>query len=346
MRNGRTTVYNYIVTEEKLAKCNQENIQLGNDFLEYLASIDRAKSTQNAYRNDLNIFWCFCYDCLSNKFFVDLTKRDIAKFQNHCINEWGWSPARVRRVKSTLSSLSNYVETMLDDEFEGYRPIVRKIENPANVKVREKSVFTEEQLQEILDKLVEKKRYDKACIVSLAMNSGRRKSELPRFKVSYFTDDNIIYGSLYKTPEKIKTKGRGSRGKMLTCYTLVKPFKPYLDMWLAERERLGITSDWLFPAKVHGEYIDEPMSSETLDTWAETISNLTDIPFYFHSLRHWFTTHLSEANIPDGVIQDLIGWDSAEMCRLYCDTSADVKFAQYFGEEGIKTVKQKSLSDL
>ena len=345
MGNQRGTVYNYIVTPEKLAQCNEDNIQLGKDFLEYLSSIDRAKTTIHSYEGDLSIFWVYCLEHLNNKFFVDLSKRDIAKFQNHCINEYGWSPNRIRRVKSTLSSLSNYIENMLDDEFD-FRGIIRKIENPAKATVREKSVFSEEQLQNILDKLVEKKRYDKACIVSLAMNSGRRKSELPRFKVSYFTDDNIIYGSLYKTPEQIKTKGRGSRGKLLTCYTLAKPFKPYLDLWLKDREEKGITSDWLFPAKVNGKYVDEPMSTDTLDTWAETITNLTDMPFYFHSLRHWFTTHLSEANIPDNVIQDLIGWESAEMCRLYCDTSADAKFGQYFGEEGIKQVESKNLSDL
>ena len=57
-------------------------------------------------------------------------------------------------------------------------------------------------------------------------------------------------------------------------------------------------------------------------------------------------TRLAESKIPDSVIQDIIGWDSAEMCRVYCDTEADVKFAKYFGEEGIKQVEQKSLSDL
>lgn len=62
-------------------------------------------------------------------------------------------------------------------------------------------------------KLVEKEQYDKACMLSLAMNNGRRKSELPRMKVSYFTDENVIYGSLYKTPETVTTKGSGSRGK-------------------------------------------------------------------------------------------------------------------------------------
>ncbi len=95
MGNGRKTVYNSISSPEKLAKVNPENIQLGNDFLEYLTSIDRSKSTVDAYRNDLNIFWCWCLEFNQNKFFVDLSKREIAKYQNYCLNTLGWSPARM-----------------------------------------------------------------------------------------------------------------------------------------------------------------------------------------------------------------------------------------------------------
>ena len=211
---GRKVQRNSIVTNELLAQVNPENIDLGNDFLDYLRSVDRAGSTIDQYKNDLKIFWVYLLQHCNNKFFVELSKRDISKYQSYCLTEWKWSPARMRRVKSTLSSLSNYVENMLDDEFENYRPIVRKIENPVNEKVMVKTVLEEEQLQNLLDYLVEKQQFDKACMLSLAMNSGRRKSELPRFKVNYFDDKNIIYGSLYKTPEKIKTKGRGSRGKM------------------------------------------------------------------------------------------------------------------------------------
>ena len=58
----------------------------------------------------------------------------------------------MRRVKSTLSSLSNFVESMLDDEYEDYRPIVRKIENPAACAVREKTVLEEERLQKLTPK--------------------------------------------------------------------------------------------------------------------------------------------------------------------------------------------------
>lgn len=345
MANSRTTVYNQISSPEKLEKVNPENIQLGNDFLEYLTSIDRSKTTVNAYRNDLNIFWCWCLDYNKNKFFVDLSKREIIKFQNHCLNEWQWSPTRVRRVKATLSSLSNYIENMLDDEYE-FRPIVRKIESPAACTVRDKTVFDEEQLQFLLDTLVEREQYDKACMLSLAMNNGRRKSELPRMKVEYFTEDNVIYGSLYKTPETVTTKGRGSRGKQLIVYTLKNGFQKYLDLWLEYRKENDITSEWLIPKKENGEYLNEQIPISTMDSWAESFSRILDVPFYWHSLRHYFTTKLSEANIPDSVIQDIVGWESADMCRLYCDTSVDEKFKKYFCEEGIKKIDNSNLSDL
>ena len=234
---------------------------------------------------------------------------------------------------------------MLDDEYD-FRPIIRKIENPAAAPVREKTVLTDEQIQKILDTLVEKKRYDVACMFALGVYSGRRKSELPRMKVSYFTEENIMYGSLYKTPEKVKTKGRGNRGKLLNVYVLVKPFKPYLDLWLKYRKENNITSEWLIPKKDNGVWVDEPTPITTMDSWADMFSNILGIPVYWHSTRHRFATALSEANVPDSVIQDIIGWESADMCRLYIDTEADAKFAQYFGEEGIKSVEQKSLTDL
>lgn len=322
------------------------SICVGKDFLDYLRSIDRSPNTIDAYANDLKIFWVYLLQHCNNKFFIELSKREISKYQSYCLTEWKWSPARMRRVKSTLSSLSNYVESMLDDEFENFKPIIRKIENPVNEKVFTKTVLEDSQLEELLDILVEKGKYDKACILSLAMNSGRRKSELPRFKVSYFDDENIIYGSLYKTPEQIKTKGRGSRGKRLTCYTLSKPFKPYFDMWMNYRKENRIESEWLFPKKVGGKYIDEPMESKTLDSWAETFGRLLGVDFYFHSLRHYFTTACARSGLPDNVIQMLIGWSSLDMVSLYKDIEADEEFEKYFADGEIKKVEQKSLSDL
>lgn len=344
---GRTTVYNNITSEEKMSQVNPENIELENDFLDYLSSIDRSKGTIKQYKANLHVFWCWNLEFNKNKFFVNLTKREIAKFQNHAINEWKWSPKRVRTVKATISSLSNYIENILDDEYEGYRPIVRKIESPADTTVREKTVFQEEDLQRLLDHLVKNEEYMKACMLSLAMNSGRRKAELLRFKVNYFTKDNLICeGTLYKTPEKVTTKGRGSRGKLLDIYTLAKPFQPYLDLWLEQRKELKIRSEWLFPQRKDGKWQNEPMMISTLDSWAKSFGKFFEKPFYWHSLRHYLTTKLHEFGIPDNIIQDMIGWESADMLKIYIDTEAEKQFEKYFGANGIKKNRKVALEEL
>lgn len=346
-KEGRSTVYNNITSPEKLRQVNAENIQLEEDFLEYLASVDRSKGTIAQYKANLHVFWCWNLEYNKNKFFVDLTKREISKFQSHAINVWKWSPKRIRTVKATISSLSNFIENILDDEYEDYRPIVRKIESPADEAVRIKSVFTAEELQSVLDALVGKKEYRKACVLALGMYSGRRKAELTRFKVSYFDDSNLLFGgSLYKSPERIKTKGRGSRGKLLEVYVLAKPFKPYLDLWLEERDRLGITSDWLFPKYKDGKWLDEPMSTSTIDSYARTYTNILGKPCYPHSLRHMFCTMLLEQNLPESIVQDIIGWESSEMVRLYDDRTKDSQLEKYFNADGIKQVDRKGLSDL
>lgn len=324
---GRTTVYNNITSEEKIAKINPQNKELLNDFLDYLVSIDRAPSTIKNYKADLLVFFCWCLDNLNNKYFVELTKRELTRFQSHALNIWGWSSNRVRNVKSALSSLSNYIENILDDEIEGFKPIVRKIEDPVKQPVREKSVFEKTELDELLQQLVDDGQYQKACGLALAIASGRRKSELCRFKVEYFKDENIIHDSLYKTPEKIKTKGRG-KGKFINIYVLVDWFKKYFDLWMQERRRLGICSEWLLVTEKDGNY--EQITPTTLDSWAETFDKMCNKPFYWHSLRHFFVTELQKQGIPDGVIQDVIAWQSADMVKLYSDLSADEQIGKWF----------------
>lgn len=343
---GRSTVYNNITSPEKIAAINPDNTTLMNDFLEYLESVGRAESTIKNYKADLLVFFCWCEDNLNNKYFVELTKREISRFQNHALNVWGWSSNRLRTVKAALSSLSNFIENILDDEIKGFKPIVRKIENPVKEEVREKSIFLTQDIVEIADKLVEVGEYQKACALMLAAASGRRKSELCRFKVSFFDDENIIYGSLYKSPEKIRTKGRGKQGKQLNVYVLVKLFKPYFNLWMAERKRLGIESEWLLVNYDKSTDKYEPVTISTLDSWATTINTMSKSPFYWHSLRHMFVSELQRSGIPDGVIVDILGWSTQEMVKVYSDLDTDEQLASYFDENGVKAVEQTKLSDI
>jgi len=204
-------------------------------------------------------------------------------------------------------------------------------------------VLEDEQLEELLNLLVSKKKYEKACALALAMYSGRRKSELVRFKVSDFSEQNLVCGgSLYKTTDTIKTKGFGL-GKYIHCFTLAKKFKPYFDLWMQERERLGIESEWLFPMKSDSS---KQLKPETLNSWANSFSNMMGVDFYWHCLRHYFTTSLARSGLPDGVIQEIVGWESADMVRVYKDLTTEEQISQYFDENGIKEVKPTSLNDL
>lgn len=342
---SRKTVYNNITSEESLSQILPENKELAKDFLDYLKSIDRSPNTISQYKSDLDIFFVYNLENNDNKRFTEITKREFARFQNHALNEWKWSPKRIRRVKSTLSSLSNYIENILDEEeeYSDYRSVIKKIESPVNQTVREKTVFSEEELQSLLDHLVENNKYRQAAVVALCMYSGRRKAEIPRFKVSFFDDKNILFGSLYKSDEKIQTKGRGSSGKRINVYVLKKQFDPYLKLWMDYRKENGIESEWLFPSL--NDY-SKQMSIDTMDGWTDSFTKFLGKDFYYHSLRHFFTTLLAKNNIPTNVIQDIVNWESADMVSLYTDISADENIGKYFDENGIKQVEQKTLSDI
>lgn len=335
---GRKTKSNKITSAELKDDVLKWNRDLEEDFLVYLKSVDRSEGTIYQYRNDLNIFFVWNLQNNDNKRFIDVTKREFARFQNHALTEWEWSPKRIRRVKSVISSMSNYIENILDEEeeFRGYRSSINKIESPANVTVREKSIFSEHELKRLLNHLVGNEEYRKAAALALAMYSGRRKSELPRFKVSHFRDENVLFDTFWKTDDKIQTKGRGSKGKQIHLYVLKDKFEPYLDLWMKERKKKGIESEWLLTSLKHPE---EPIGVDTLDYWADEFTEFLGKDFYWHSMRHFFCTMLARQNIPQNVIQDIIQWDSADMVRLYTDISVDESIGKYFGKHDMRIIK-------
>jgi integrase len=335
---ARATQKNKITNQELLNEVLKWNRDLEEDFLVYLKSVDRSEGTLNQYRSHLNIFFVWNLQMNGNKKFIEITKREFARFQNHALTEWRWSPKRIRAVKSAISSMSNFIENILDEEpeFDGYRSTINKIESPANVPVREKSVFSEYELKQLLDYLVDGRQYRKAAALALAMYSGRRKSELTRFKVSHFRDDNVIFDTFWKTDEKIQTKGRGSKGKQIHLYVLKDKFEPYLNMWMEDRARRGIDSEWLL---VSLKYPGRQISTETLDDWANEFTEFLGKDFYWHSMRHFFCTMLAREDVPVNVIQDIIQWESADMVKLYTDISADESIGKYFGRPELKIVK-------
>ena len=338
---ARKTKMNKITSAEKTALINKGNLQLKDEFLTYLRSVGRSEGTINGYDNDLLIVFTYVMENLNNKDFSKITKRELINLQGWLISN-GNSSARIRRIKSSISSLSNYCENILSDddpEFEGYRSIVRKIANPPLQATREKTVWETEELENLLKYLVDHKKYEQACFVALGMYGGSRKSEICRFRVDDFDDSRLICdGALYKSTP-ILTKGN----KYLECYTLAKRFKPYFDMWMDYREEHGIESTWLFPDRDNPK---DHIQITTLNSWTKTFSKITDNNFYFHSLRHYFVSDLAKEGIPDNVVVQIIGWSSADMFNIYNDNSKDDQLAQYFKDGDIFVPDKKSIADI
>lgn len=117
--------------------------------------------------------------------------------------------------------------------------------------MREKSVFSTQEIEAVLQKLVADGKYQVACALALAVYSGRRKAELARFKIEWFSPQNVEFDYFYRTPEKVLTKG----AKMIDCYVIKDGFDPYLHLWEEQRRALQIDSEWLFVTKVGDQYV-------------------------------------------------------------------------------------------
>ena len=340
---ARKTNRALVTTQEEIDKILPENKELMEDFLTYLVTTDHSPQSIKVYKSNLNIFFVWLMKNAKNKDFVNIKKRDIMNFQNYLIKQ-GLSPARIRVLRSSLSSLGNFIECILDEEekWEDFRNVVNKIPAPNLQAVREKTVISDEELDMLLQTLVEKNKIQIACFVAMAAYSGARKSELVQYKRSFFVDENVKNG-LYVTPE-IRTKGKGVAGKKLKKYALKSKVDYYLQLWDKERERLGVTIDDLFVVKRENGF--RPAKSETVTWWMNICEEILGKDCYVHSLRHFFVSSLRRANIPLDVIKDIVGHASSEVTAIYDDNPKENSFLQYFSDDGIKQVEAKALGDL
>ena len=235
---ARKTKMNNITTPELLSQVSTENKELLADFLDYLRSVQRSEATIAGYENDIQIAWIWNLLHNNNIPYVNWTKRQVVRYQNWLLNENGNSPARIKRLKASLSSLANYIENVLDEDYPNFRNIINKVESPVNQPVREKTVFTEEQINTLLDNLTIKKHYDKACAVALALYSGRRKSEILRFKVDDFSDDVFHNARLTFDIQNIDIK---RKAQFINGHPIVNmSIKLYVKLLEAKEEDLEI----------------------------------------------------------------------------------------------------------
>lgn len=124
VRRTQQNVYN---TKEKWQNVNENNKKLVKEFIEYASATDKSIATREVYRHNLQLFFLWVMEEKNNVFFTELKKRDYMGWLAYLIDKQNLSPSRVRQMRSTVSSLSNFCEDVLADEderFENYRNLI------------------------------------------------------------------------------------------------------------------------------------------------------------------------------------------------------------------------------
>jgi integrase len=276
------------------------------------------------YESDLKIFFTWNLQNNDNKFFVDIKKIEFSDFFSYVTGELKWGSARFGRMKSVLSSLSVFIEKYLDgeDDYPNFRNVILKsIENMPKNAVREKTILSEEQIDNLFKLLEEKQEWQIICWLALALGSGSRFSELLRFTTDIIDGDKLAFNDIFiETLKPIKTKGRTKSGKLLTKYIIKDVFWDRYQKWLEIRKEIMnkncVDHNFIF-IKSNGD----PAKESLVRGWVIQIEKLLGLPYYPHAGRHYFTTFLSKAKLPSDLIQEICGWSSEGMIKIYNDSS-------------------------
>lgn len=324
----RQTFRKIITSDKLISQINPDNISLMKKFLKDKAIRTSAK-TITVYESNLNMFFVWNLQNNNNKFFIDIKKLEFSEFFSFASEELKLGSARLNNMRSTLSSLSNFIERFFDEEYPNFKNVILKvIESSPKEMRREKTILTDEQIEDLLEHL-KKINKQQACWLALAITSGARLSELLIFETDLIDENRTAFGDLFlETTRQIKTKGRGKSGKLLYKYILKDKFMPFYKDWLCERKDIlaekNLKHNFLF-IKQDGNRATEAI----IHKWTDEFEKYLGVPVYPHALRHYLTTLLAKKNIPPVFIKDIFGWSDLSMVELYTDlTMKDRNFPE------------------
>ena len=211
----RKTFVNRITSSELIEKIEPKNIKWAEKFLKE-KSIRTSPKTIKIYESNLNIFFTWNLLNNDNKEFTNIKKIEFSEFFSFAVDEMRLGSARLNNIRSTLSSLSLFIEKFYDEEYPTFRNVILNVIESAPKEVRrEKTILTDEQIEKLLDHLRDTDK-QQACWLALAITSGARISELLIFETDLIDVNRTAFGDLFlETTRQIKTKGRGKSGKLL-----------------------------------------------------------------------------------------------------------------------------------
>lgn len=316
---SRKTFRKVITSQEAIEQINPKNKMLMERFLKN-KNAKCSDLTITNYRSDLNIFFCYNLVNNENKFFIKLKKIELAEFFDYGLLELKWSGNRYSRIRSLISSFSDFICDYLDEDYPEFKNLVNKaVPKVPKIPVRKKTIITPEQVYALRDKLISENKIQQATFLMLLASSGARVSESLRIGVDLIDENVTAFGDLFlETTDEIKTKGHGKNGYMMSRFIIKDIFLPIYKQWLPIREEImkknGKEHNAMF-IKSNGDAITVAGVNYWIKQWEEILG----VNAYAHMFRHFIVSDLTRKGCSSDFIVAVMKWKTASMYSVYND---------------------------
>jgi len=258
------------------------------------------KSTKASFASDLShLRWLDLH--LSEKYLDEITKDLISE-----ITEARKCPYSIPRSKGparyiepsagtvnrTLEIIRSILRLARDDwEWTDHVPTVRLLKEP----VRRISWITRDRADELLRKLP----YHLSEMMRFTLETGLRRANVTHLE---WEQVDLVRKTAWIHPDQAKAK---------------KPIPvPLSDNAVAILRRwMGVHEKYVFV------YEGKPVVQTATKTWREACASLGLKGFRWHDLRHTWASWHAQDGTPLHALQELGGWESAEMVRRYAHLS-------------------------
>ena len=321
-------IYNRIYSKQKWEQVNKYNKELMEDFLLELKAQKKSQGTISQYKNDLRILYIYILEELNNKEIYKLKKK---QFRNYMLwlQEKGMSNARINRLMSALRSMLSYAsdEETYEDELEiNY---AQKVKGLAKEKVRDIIFLTDEEVEYIYSRLIEKGKYQQALLCALMYDSAARRNECFGVEKDFAEKDknftNIVVGK---------------RNKKFRLLYRARTKQAY-DLLMQNRND---NCEFLWTTTQNGEVVGA--SYETLYAWVSSWRNILAEKFEPKEFNPHSFRHSALENYGDGthyVCREFLGGRALTIEQLkllahHEDVSTTMSYLRDKGEDELLNV--------
>ena len=206
--DGKNAERSEEITEEVWNEVNEFNREMVQDYLDNQTEL--SVKTKKVYESGIKIFFVWVKDHLKNKSFLEIKKKEFAKYLNWLTNR-GLSDSAIKFKKSCASAFCNYVMMMYEDEYPTFRNFTIGIKVVKTGYVHEKVPFTPDEYVNLCRELEKREEWQKLAYLVFSYSTGCRRAEAMCLALrSGFQNGNInLLNSETEIDEKLQKLIKG-----------------------------------------------------------------------------------------------------------------------------------------